>query len=98
MLSQRSHRVSLPTYFIARSDKQSTPHRLLDVAESVHVVDVFRTCDGPDRFIDWIVTVDGRGGLHAIRSEKRETFREALQSELAYQKLISAQPRRTLQL
>jgi hypothetical protein len=70
----------------------------LDVAESVHAVDVFRTCEGPDRFIDWIVTVDGRGGLHAVRSEKRETFPEALQSELAYQELISGQPRRTLQI
>jgi len=93
----RSQPVSLPTYFIARSDKESTPHRLLDVAESVHAVDVFRTCEA-DRFIDWIITVDGRGGLHALRYENRETFPEALQSELAYQELISGQPRRTLQL
>ena len=90
--------MSLPTYFIARSDKESTPHRLLDVAESVHAVDVFRTCEGADRFIDWVVTVDGRAGLHAVRADKRETFPEALQSELAFQELISGQPRRTLQL
>jgi len=90
--------LALPTYFISRSDRQSAAQAMQDVSESVHVVDVFRTLEEPDRYHEWMVTVDALGRVHAFRAENRDTFPEVLQSELAYQELISSSNRRVLQL
>jgi hypothetical protein len=88
--------VALPTYFIASSDRTARSAEPPDISASTHIVDVFRTAEGGERSNEWVVTVDALGSLQAFRCDERAAFPQALQSELAFQELISSNASRVL--